>query len=674
MFRTAFVVAILCCTVISRSAYPQSSVSTHPAVLDVTSMDTSVDPCTDFFTYSCGGWLKNNPIPPDRTSWGITTKLADDNRIMLREILEKAAANTGGDPVNQKIGDYYAACMDEKSIETTGAAPLRADLQRIHSIGAKRDIAKVVAATPGLNAPFDFQSDQDYKNSSQVIAEVDQGGLGLPNRDYYLKTEPKSVELRQAYVIHVQKIFELLGDPANLAATEAQTVLRIETALAKASLSQVERREPNLMYHKMTRQELEKLSPSFQWQEYFSLVGQSELQSLNVTAPEFFKALDATLKNEDLANWKAYLRWHLVNANAQYLSSAFVDADFDFYGKTLSGAQQLQPRWKRCVNYVDNDLGEALGQAYVQRAFPPEAKQRAQKLVKQIEDAMQQDIDGLTWMSPATKQQALEKLHTLANKIGYPDKWRDYSALTITRDDAMGNASRARTFEFKRQIAKIGKPVDRGEWDMTPPTVNADYNPQVNDINFPAGVLQPPLFDPNSDDAPNYGDTGATIGHELTHGFDDEGRQFDAHGNLRDWWTPEDGKQFDERVSCISDQYSQYVAVDDIRINGQLTMGENVADLGGLMLAYVAWKNETRGQKLESIDGFTPEQRFFIGYGQSWCESTRDESKRMYATIDPHSPEKYRTNGVVSNVPEFQQAFHCKAGSAMVREKRCRVW
>jgi endothelin-converting enzyme/putative endopeptidase len=482
------------------------------------------------------------------------------------------------------------------------------------------------------------------------------------------------VELRQAYVAHVQKMFELLGDAPGVAATEAQTVLRIETALANGSLTQVERRDPKLLYHKMTFHDLEALSPSFRWKKYFSRAGQPGLQSLNVTAPDFFKTMDATLKKENLASWKAYLRWQWLHANASYVSSAFVDADFDFFGKTLTGAQELQPRWKRCVNYADNDLGEALGQAYVQRAFPPEAKQRAQKLVKQIEEAMQQDIDGLPWMSPATKQQAMEKLHTLANKIGYPDKWRDYSALTIARDDYMGNVLRARVFEFNRRIAKIGKPLDRGEWDMTPPTVNAYYNPQVNDINFPAGILQPPFFDPTADDAPNYGDTGATIGHELTHGFDDEGRQFDAQGNLRDWWTAEDGKQFDERASCISDQYSQYVAVDDIKINGQLTMGENVADLGGMMLAYMAWKTETRGQKLDSIDGFTPEQRFFIGFGQSWCADTRDEAKRMYATIDPHSPDKYRANGVVSNTPEFQQAFQCKAGSAMVREKRCRVW
>jgi putative endopeptidase len=675
MFRTAFALSVLASIFIPVGAYAQNAATARPPVLDVTSMDTTVDPCTDFFTYSCGGWLKKNPIPPDRTSWGATDKLWEDNKVLLRETLEEAAA--GGptrEPVKQKIGDYYAACMDEKAIEAAGATPLKDGLEQIGRMRSKREIAKVAAAMPGLSVPFAFQSHQDYKNSSQVIAEVDQGGLGLPDRDYYLKTDAKSVELRQAYMAHVQKMFELLGDAPGVAAIEAQAVLRIETALANGSLTQVERRDPKLLDHKMTQRALAALSPSFRWKEYFSRDGRPGLQSLNVAAPGFFKTMDAILKKENLQSWKAYLRWQLANANAPYLSSAFVNTDFDFFGKTLTGAEQLQPRWKRCVNYVDNDLGEALGQAYVQRAFPPEAKQRAQKMVRQIEEAMQRDIDGLSWMSPATKQQALEKLHTLANKIGYPDKWRDYSALTIARDDYMGNVLRARAFEFNRQIAKIGKPVDRAEWDMTPPTVNAEYNTRLNDINFPAGILQPPFFDPAADDAPNYGDTGATIGHELTHGFDDEGRQFDAQGNLRDWWTPEDGQQFDQRASCISDQYSQYVAVDDIKINGQLTMGENVADLGGLMLAYMAWKSETRGQKLDSIDGFTPEQRFFIGYGQSWCGDTRDETKRMYATIDPHSPDKYRANGVVSNTPQFQQAFQCKAGSAMVREKRCRVW
>jgi putative endopeptidase len=675
MFRTAFAMTVVVLTLSTPIAYSQSASTGQHSVLDVASMDKSADPCTDFFTYSCGGWLKNNPIPPDKTSWGLSSKLADDNRVLLREILEEAAAPTAQkDPVKQKIGDYYAACMNEKAIEAAGTAPLKADLDRIAGMHSKRDIAKVAASMPNRGAFFDFQSDQDFKNSTQVVAELDQDGLGLPDRDYYVKTDPKSVELRQGYVAHVQKMFELLGESPAIAANDAQAVMRIETALANGSLTQVERRDPKLLYHKMTRKEVEALTPSFRWKAYFSGTGQSGVRELNVTAPEFFKTMHVVLQKEDLDSWKAYLRWHLVHANAPYMSSAFVDADFDFFGKVLSGVQELEPRWKRCVSYADNDLGEALGQAYAQGAFPPESKRRAQEMVQEIEQAMQRDIDGLSWMSAETKQKALEKLHTVANKIGYPDKWRDYSALTIAQDDELGNVLRARHFEFHRQLAKIGKPVDRGEWGMTPPTVNAYYSPQLNDINFPAGILQPPFFDPKADDAPNYGDMGATIGHELTHGFDDEGRQFDAQGNLRDWWTPEDGKQFEQRASCISDQYSQYVAVDDIKINGQLTMGENVADLGGLMLAYMAWQNQVRGKKLDPIDGFTPEQRFFIGYGQSWCAATRDETKRMYAAIDPHSPDKYRANGVVSNTPEFQQAFQCRAGSAMVREKKCRVW
>jgi putative endopeptidase len=644
-------------------------------VLDVNSMDTGADPCVDFFTYSCGGWIKNNPIPPDQTSWSVYSKLEDDNKTLLRAILESSARPEGRrDAVTQKIGDYYAACMDENAINAVAIKPLQPLLDQIQQLRFKRDIANVIAVMVPGDSLFRFRSDQDYKDSTQVIAEADQGGLGLPDRDYYLKTDAKSVELRKAYVAHLQKIFELLGDKSSTSATEAQTVMRIETALAKGSLTRVERRDPRKLYHKMTIEQLVALSPSFQWKTYFTKVGLPSLESLNVETPEFFKTLTIELRDEPLASWKAYLRWHLINANAPFLSSEFVNADFDFYGKTLQGAQELEPRWKRCVGYTDNDLGEALGQAYVERTFSPDAKRRAQKMVMEIEEAMGRDIESLSWMTPATKEHALEKLHTVANKIGYPDKWRDYTALTIVRNDEMGNVLHAREFEFQRQLAKIGKPVDRGEWLMTPPTVNAYYDPQMNDINFPAGVLQPPLFDPNSDAAPNFGDTGATIGHELTHGFDDEGRQFDAHGNLRDWWTPEDAKAFEQRASCISDQYSQYVILDDIKINGKLTLGEDVADLGGLILSYMAWQDDTKGQTLKPIEGFTPEQRFFIAYGQSWCSSTRDETKRLRATIDPHSPDKYRANGVVSNMPEFQEAFHCKAGAPMVRENRCRVW
>ncbi|MGA2377342.1 MAG: M13 family metallopeptidase [Candidatus Sulfotelmatobacter sp.] len=676
-FRSVLMLASLFFSAYSLARAQQSAAapSKPEPALDVTSMDRSVDPCVDFFKYSCGGWIKNNPIPPDQSSWDTYSKMQDENRVRLRGILETAAVpDPARNAAAQKIGDYYSSCMDEKAIEAEGTEPLKPQLERIAKIGSKAEIADVAAAMVDDNAPFRFASNQDFKDATQVIAYVDQGGLGLPDRDYYVKEDPKSVDLRKAYVVHVQKMFELLGDQPEVAAAEAQTVMRIETALARGSMTRVEQREPKNLDHKMTTGELEKISPDFQWRVYFTKVGLPSLASLNVASPGFFKALNEELDKESLADWKTYLRWHLVHADAPFLSSALLNENFAFYGKTLRGQQELQPRWKRCTDNVDDDLGEALGQVYVEKYFSPQAKQEALKMVKEIEAAMENDISSLPWMSAATKQQALIKLHGMANKIGYPDKWRDYSKLEIVRGDELGNVERARRFEFDRELAKIGKPVDRGEWGMTPPTVNAYYDPQMNDINFPAGVLQPPAFDPNSDAAPNYGDTGGTIGHELTHGFDDEGRQFDAHGNLRDWWTAEDGKEFVKRASCISDQYSTYKIIDDIKINGKLTLGEDTADLGGLILAYVAWKEDTKGQNLQPLDDLTPDQRFFVGYGQSWCGETRDETKRLRATVDPHSPEKYRTNGVVSNMPEFQEAFHCKAGSPMVNQNRCRVW
>jgi endothelin-converting enzyme/putative endopeptidase len=653
----------------------QPAIEKSEPALDVTSMDRSIDPCTDFFAYSCGGWIKKNPIPPDQSTWDTYSKMQDENLARLRNILEAASAQgPQRNSVDQKVGDYYASCTDEKAIDAKGAAPLKPSLEQIAKIKTKAELADVAASMIDDNVLFRFESIQDFRDANQVIANADQGGLGLPDRDYYTKDDAKSVELRNQYLAHVQKMFELLGDKPENSAAEAHAVMRIETALARGSMTRVERRDPKALDHKMTKTELEGVSPEFHWSAYFAKVGMASLPSLNVSSPNFFKAMNEELQKEGLADWKIYLRWHLVHADASQLSTPFVNEDFAFYGKTLRGQQELQPRWKRCTRAVDEYLGEDLGQAYVQKYFSPEAKQKALKIVKEIQAAMEQDVNGLQWMSPATKQQALAKLHGMANKIGYPDKWRDYSKLEIVRGDELGNVERARKFEFDRQLAKIGKPVDRGEWGMTPPTVNAYYDPQMNDINFPAGVLQPPAFDPNSDAAPNYGDTGGTIGHELTHGFDDEGRQFDAQGNLRDWWTDEDGKEFVKRASCISDQYSTYTIIDDIKINGKLTLGEDVADLGGLILAYMAWKDDSQGQTLEPIDGLTPDQRFFVGYGQSWCGQTRDETKRLRATVDPHSPEKYRTNGVVSNLPQFQEAFHCKAGSPMVNQNRCSVW
>ncbi|MBI1739952.1 MAG: M13 family metallopeptidase [Acidobacteriales bacterium] len=650
-------------------------------VLDLAAMDKTVDPCVDFYTYSCGGWMKNNPVPPDQSSWGTYGKLQDDNLAQLRTILEEAArANAEKGAVPQKIGDYYASCMDEPAIEKLGAAPLTPELERIAHLKSKKALAEYLATSQfptsiyGGGSLFTFRSTQDFKNSAEVIAEADQGGLGLPDRDYYFKDDAKSQELRKAYLAHVQKMFELLGDKPEQAAAEAATVMRIETALAKSHMTRVERRDPQKLYHRLSVKELGNLSPRFGWNAYLAKSGLISIESLNVVTPDYFRTMSATIKKESLPDWKTYLRWHAAHNAATNLSSAFNQETFNFYGKTLRGQEQLPPRWKRCTNDVDNDLGEALGQAYVARYFSPEAKQAAVNMVKEIEAAMQSEIQALPWMGAATKQQALTKLESIANKVGYPDKWRDYSALDIVRGDEMGNAQRAAWFEFHRWLAKIGRPVDHAEWTMTPPTVNAYYDPQKNDINFPAGILQPPLFSAKSDAAPNYGNTGGTMGHELTHAFDDEGSQFDDKGNLRNWWTDEDRKAFEQRAQCVVDQYSGYTIVDDIKINGKLTNGEDIADIGGTLLAYLAWKEDTRNQKLEPSDGLTPEQRFFIGYGQSWCTNEREENKRLRATVDPHSPEKYRTNGVVSNLPEFREAFHCKAGQLMVREKVCRVW
>ena len=673
----ALLSALILASLLSLSA--QNAPVPEQPVLNLSSMDKTIDPCTDFYTYSCGGWMKANPIPPDQSSWSGYGKLQDENLAQLRTILEEAS-KSAADPVAKKIGDYYASCMDEAAINKIGAAPLDPELKRIASLKSKDAFAEYLAtaqyptALGGSGPLFNFRSTQDAKDSAEVIAEADQGGLGLPDRDYYLKDDDKSQQLRKAYVAHVQKMFELLGDKPEQAAAEAATVLRIETALSKGHLTRVDRRDPQKLYHRMSVQDLAKLAPAFRWNLYLAKNGLDSIQSLNVAVPDFFRTMNAVVEQESLSDWKTYLRWHATHNAASNLSSAFDQENFNFYGKTLRGRQELPPRWKRCTNDVDNDLGEALGQAYVQKYFGPDAKRAAVTMVKEIEAAMQSEIQALPWMGASTRQQALVKLQSIANKVGYPDQWRDYSKLEIVRGDEMGNTERAAWFEFRRVLGKIGKPVDHGEWTMTPPTVNAYYDPQKNDINFPAGILQPPLFSAKSDAAPNYGNTGATMGHELTHAFDDEGSQFDEKGNLRNWWTEADRKAFEERAQCVVDQYSGYTIVDDIKITGKLTNGEDLADLGGTLLAYLAWKEDTRNQKLEPIDGLTPEQRFFIGYGQSWCTNTRDEEKRMRATLDPHSPDKYRANGVVSNLPEFREAFHCKPGQPMVREKSCRVW
>jgi endothelin-converting enzyme/putative endopeptidase len=687
-FFLAAVFVLISTTVFAQTAAPARSsadnekpITTLPYTpsLDLSAMDKSADPCADFYQYTCGGWMKNNPIPPDQASWSVYGKLAQDNQRFLWGILDDLAKKTTGrSPVQQQLGDYFAACMDEPAIEKLGVAPLKPQLDAIAAIKTKKELSVLLAqqhlsnATGGLF--FNFGSDQDFADASQVIAFAEAGGLGLPDRDYYTETADKSKVIREKYLAHVERMLQLLGDSPEVAKNEAATIMRIENALAEASLTRVERRDPHNLFHKMDRNGLKKLTPDFDWDTYLKTVGVGGVDTFNVTQPKFYQELDKQLQSNSLDDIKIYLRWHVVTANAAYLSSAFVKENFDFYSHTLRGLEQLPPRWKRCVRLVDRELGEALGQEFVRRTFTGDTKKNALEMTKQIEQAMQEDIEQLTWMGPETKKQALEKLHGVVNKIGYPDKWRDYSPVVVRRDDFLGNVQRSVAFENRRQLNKIGKPLDRGEWGMTPPTVNAYYNPQMNDINFPAGVLQPPLYDPRLDDAPNYGNTGGTIGHELTHGFDDEGRQFDAKGNLRDWWTKEDAAQFEKRAQCVVDQYAQYVVVDETKINSKLTEGEDVADLGGLILAYVAWQMQTKGQKLETRDGFTPDQRFFIGYAQWACENQRPENLRANAITDPHSPGKYRVNGLVINMPEFQSAFGCKAGQPMVRENRCRVW
>ncbi len=648
--------------------------------LNPTSLDRSVDPCVDFYHYACGGWQKNNPIPADQTSWEVYSKLYEDNLNFLRGILEQAAtAQEKRDAATQKTGDFYASCMDLASVEKQGLSSLTPDLAAIQKIKEPRELAPLVARLQlayGTSILFRAGSGQDLDDSEKLIAELDQGGLGLPDRDYYTKEDDKSKEIRERYVQHVQKQFEMSGDSAELARTNAITILQLETLLAKASLTRVERRDPYKLKHKMNVAQLSELVPNFDWKAYYATAPYPEFRDVNVFTPDFFKEVNSLLASEPIETWKTYLRFQVVNSSAPYLSSPFVNENFEFYTKYLRGAKEQQPRWKRCVSYTDRNLGEALGQVYVAKVFSPQMKQDALDMTRRIETAMEQHIQQLDWMSPATKQQAIEKLHGIRNKIGYPDKWRNYSALKIDRNDFAGNIARGSEFERRRRINKIGKPLDRGEWAMSPPTVNAEYDPQMNDINFPAGVLQPPLFDPKMDAAPNYGDTGGTIGHELTHGFDDEGSQFDARGNLRNWWTKEDREKFDARTKCVADQYAQYVVVDDIKLNSQLTLGEDVADLGGEILAYMAWQSATKDSNLEVADGLTPEQRFFVGFAQWACANERPEQLRMNATTDPHSPAEYRINGVVVNMPEFARAFACKAGQPMTKPegKVCKIW
>ncbi|MBB5204044.1 endothelin-converting enzyme/putative endopeptidase [Inhella inkyongensis] len=666
--------AVVFCGAAAAADQPLTSLPYTPS-LDRSAMDTSVDPCEDFYQYACGGWMKNNPIPADEARWSVYAKLAGENQRFLWGILNELAAQ----PQRSQLGEHFAACMNEEAIEAAGIQPLQPLLARIAALEDRRALPALLAELHRSGAMgrafFGFASGQDFADATQVIAFVNAGGLGLPERDAYFRKDKRSVEIRQAYLAHIERSLGLLGIAEPKAA--ARRVLAAETQLAQATLSPVERRDPYKSANRYQAAQLQALTPGFDWAAYRQALGApAEMPVVNVSEPKFIRAWGRLLQSLPLAELKTLLRWQLISTQAPWLNQAWRSEHFAFYGKTLQGVPQMKPRWKTCVQLADQQMGEALGQEFVRRSFSPELKEAVVKMTDQIKAVMAQRIDQLDWMSAATRAKAHEKLATMVNKVGYPDVWRDYSAYTVKAGDFLGNAQRGAAFELARDLAKIGKPLDRGEWGMTPQTVNAYYNAQMNDINFPAAVLQPPLFDAKLDDAPNYGNTGGTIGHELIHGFDDEGRQFDAKGALKDWWTRKDAKAFEKRASCVSKQYAQYVVVDDLKINSALTLGEDLADIGGLVLAMEAWKAHIANMRLKPVDGLTPEQRFFIGFAQWDCSHARPEYARMHARTDPHSPGRYRINGVAVNMPEFAPAFACKPGQKMVKPEaeQCKVW
>jgi predicted metalloendopeptidase len=676
VFRLLFVFLLA-----SAASFSQSAASGQPGLgFSLDNLDKAVDPCVDFYQYACGNWIKNSEIPADRSSWQSFSQLDENNLQIEKGILEKAAAGSAGrNAIDQKIGDLYGSCIDEKAANAKGLAPLKPELDRIAAVKDKGALIDEIAHLHliGPNPLFNFYSASDLHNADQVIAYISQGGLSLPDRDYYIKDEADKVEMRKHLIEYATQLFTLAGQTPQQAASSAQTVLMVETLLAADSMERVKLRDPKNRDHKMTREEAVALAPEFSLNRYFTAVGAPNFTAINVSTPDFFRQVNGVIAILPLDSLKTYVTWHALRGAAPWLSQPFVDANFKMR-QALTGQKQIQDRWKRCVNLVDGSLGEALGQRYVELTFGADGKQRMLKMVDALEKSLDGDIQGLAWMGDDTKKQAKGKLQAIRNKIGYPDEWRDYSSVVIKRDDLLGNVQRSDEFESKRQIAKIDKPLDRKEWGMTPPEVNAYYSGSFNEIVFPAGILQPPFFDKNMDDAVNFGGIGLVIGHELTHGFDDQGRKFDPQGNLRDWWTEQDGKEFEKRVSCIADEYSGFVAVDNMKLNGRLTLGENTADNGGARIALAALEqmiaDDKSGKEGQNIDGFTPQQRFFLGFGRVWCEKQRPENLRLLVSTNPHSPGRFRVNGVVQNMPEFQKAWNCKAGQPMVAENACHVW
>jgi endothelin-converting enzyme/putative endopeptidase len=681
ILKILFAIALLSALLAVAQTTTDSNSSKKPAPgFSIDAIDKTVDPCVDFYQYSCGNWLKSTEIPADQPEWVSFIEVDERNKDVLRDILEKAAKGGANRiPIEQKIGDFYGACIDEKAAEAKGFEPVKPEMDKIATVKDKTTLIDVIAHshTIGAGGLFNFYANSDLHNADMVIAYIDQGGLTLPDRDYYIKDDPKQVEMRKNLTDYITQVYTLVGQSPEQAAESAKTVLRIETELAKAEMDRTLRRDPKNRDHKMKTEEAAALAPNFYLTRYFKDMNAPAFSELNVSNPDFFKQVNGVIDSESLEALKTYATWHLLDSMASGLSKPFVDANFKMT-QALTGQGEIQARWKRCVDSTDGALGEALGAKYVDVTFGPDGKARMLKMVDALEVSLDHDIQGLSWMSDTTKKQAKVKLQAIRNKIGYPDVWRDYSSLTIEPGDLIGNSMRANEFESKRQIAKIGKPLDRKEWGMTPPTVNAYYSGSRNEIVFPAGILQPPFFDKAMDDAVNMGGIGVVIGHELTHGFDDQGRKFDPQGNLRDWWTAEDGKEFEKRAGCVADEYGSFVAVDDQKLNGKLTLGENTADNGGARIALAALEQmiaaDQSGKMRQKIDGFTPEQRFFLGFGRVWCEKRRPEFSRMLVKVDPHSPGKYRVNGVVQNMPEFQKAWGCKAGQSMVAENACHVW
>jgi predicted metalloendopeptidase len=676
-FLKLMCVALLACSAVMAQT---PATPAAPVSFDRSAMDTKADPCQDFYQYACGGWRTSHPVPADKARFGRFDELREYNLYVLHSILEDLAKPGAHSPLEKKVGTFYAACMDEKAVEAKGIRPIEGWLKKVAAIQDRKQVLDVVASMQanGLRPIFMFGAAPDMHNSTIHIANVDQGGLTLADRDYYLKQDAKMTEVRAKYLEHIQKMLTLAGEPEAQAAADAKTILALETKIADASMDRVARRDPKTRDHKMTVAELQKQAPEIDFPRYFKLVGATSFDSLNVGNPEFFQKLSGLLASEPVDSWKTYLRWRVIKSSSPLLSKPFVDENFAFSGKYLSGQQELEARWKRCTSMTDNSLGEALGPLYVAKAFPKEAKERMDVLVAAIEESMGKDIQSLEWMSPETKKAADGKLHKVTNKIGYPAKWKDYSKVVIKPNDLVGNYLAASIFEEKRNLNKLGKPVDKSEWGMTPPTVNAYYNPSENNINFPAGILQAPFFSTKVDEAVNYGGIGVVIGHELTHGFDDQGRKFDGDGNFTNWWGPTDGPEFERRASCVADEYSSFVAVKDdkgeVHLNGKLTLGENTADNGGLKLAFMSMTKK-EGDKIDTpIDGFTPAQRFFIGFAQVWCENVTPQRARELALIDPHSPGRYRVIGTVQNSPEFPKAFGCKPADPMVPANACHVW